>query len=60
MKWLKFPKKRECYRTYDTPSIILLNFRKWFKYGVKTQKLLAQGVWGKICESSVNYIVPNS
>ena len=29
------------------------NFRKWFKYGLKAQKLLAQGVWGKTCESSV-------
>ena len=28
------------------------NFRKWFKYGLKAQKLLAQGVWGKTCESS--------
>ena len=23
--------------------LILLNFRMWFKYGLKTQKLLAQG-----------------
>ena len=22
-----------------------LNFRMWFKYGLKAQKLLAQGVW---------------
>ena len=22
-----------------------LKFRKWFKYGLKAQKLLAQGVW---------------
>ena len=28
-------------------------FRKWLKYGLKAQKLLAQGVWGKTCESSV-------
>lgn len=26
------------------------NFRKWFKNGLKTQKLLAQGVWGKLGE----------
>lgn len=25
------------------------NFRKWFKNGLKTQKLLAQGVWGNTC-----------
>ena len=25
----------------------------WFKNGLKAQKLLAQGVWGKTCESSV-------
>ena len=24
-----------------------------FKYGLKTQKLLAQGVWGKTYESSI-------
>ena len=24
----------------------VLNFRMWFKYGLKAQKLLAQGVWG--------------
>ena len=24
-----------------------------FKYGLKTQKLLAQGVWGKTHESSI-------
>lgn len=24
----------------------LLNFRMWFKYGLKVQKLLDQGVWG--------------
>ena len=24
----------------------MLNFRMWFKYGLKAQKLLAQGVWG--------------
>lgn len=29
------------------------NFRKWFKNGLKTQKLLAQGVWGKTYESSI-------
>ena len=46
----------------------LFNFRKWFKYGLKAQmllaqsngykqhalkgqKLLAQGVWGKTCET---------
>ena len=29
-----------------------LNFRMWFKNGLKAQKLLAQGVWGKTCESS--------
>ena len=27
-----------------------LNFRMWFKYGLKAQKLLAQGVWGKLGE----------
>ena len=25
------------------------NFRKWFKNGLKVQKLLAQGVWGNTC-----------
>ena len=25
----------------------------WFKYGLKAQKLLAQGVWGETCETSV-------
>ena len=30
-----------------------LNFRMRFKYGLKTQKLLAQGVWGKTYESSI-------
>ena len=32
--------------------IYILNFRMLFKYGLKAQKLLAQGVWGKTCESS--------
>lgn len=30
-----------------------LKFRKWFKYGLKVQKLLAQSVWG---ETSVLHI----
>lgn len=25
----------------------------WFKYGLKAQKLLAQGVWGETYETSV-------
>lgn len=25
------------------------NFRKWFKNGLKVQKLLAHGVWGNTC-----------
>lgn len=25
----------------------------WFKYGLKAQMLLAQGVWGETCETSV-------
>ena len=25
----------------------------WFKYGLKVQKLLAQGVWGKTYASSI-------
>ena len=29
---------------------MVLNFRMWFKYGLKAQKLLAQGVWGKLGE----------
>ena len=29
----------------------------WFKNGLKAQKLLAQSMWGKICESFVNFIV---
>ena len=46
-------------------KLIKLKFHIWFKYGLKAQKfqkqhalkgqkLLAQGVWGKTCETSVN------
>ena len=27
-----------------------MNFRMWFKYGLKAQKLLAQGVWGLLAK----------
>ena len=27
----------------------------WFKYGLKAQKLLAQGVWDKTCETFILY-----
>ena len=29
---------------------MVLNFCMWFKNGLKAQKLLAQGVWGKLGE----------
>ena len=31
-------------------NIMVLNFCMWFKNGLKAQKLLAQGVWGKLGE----------
>ena len=54
--------KRGASQTYDTPSLFTtlhrqtlkkLNFRMRFKYGLKAQKLLTQGVWGKTYESSI-------
>ena len=36
-----------------TTDIKKLNFRMRFKYGLKAQKFLAQGVWGKTYESSI-------
>ena len=37
-------KTRGCVKDFDTPSFNLLKFRMWFKYGLKAQKLLAQGI----------------
>ena len=31
-------------------NIMVLYFSMWFKNGLKAQKLLAQGVWGKLGE----------
>ena len=35
--------------------LILLKFRMWFKYGLKAQKLLAQGVWGLLAKLELFY-----
>ena len=34
--------------------LILLKFRMWFKYGLKAQKLLAQGVWGLLAKLNLS------
>ena len=31
-----------------------LKFRMWFKYGLKAQKLLAQGVWGLLAKLNLS------
>ena len=41
------------FTTLHQQTLKKLNFRMRFKYGLKTQKLLAQGVWGKTYESSI-------
>ena len=38
-------KKRKKMTLQNARSSYLLNFRMWFKNGLKAQKLLAQGVW---------------
>ena len=35
----------------------LLNFRLWFKYGLKAQKLLAQGVWRLLVKVQLGYLL---
>ena len=41
------------FTTLHQQTLKKLNFRMRFKYGLKTQKLLAQGVWGKTYASSI-------
>ena len=41
------------FTTLHRQTLKKLNFRMRFKYGLKAQKLLTQGVWGKTYESSI-------
>ena len=41
------------FTTLHRQTLKKLNFRMRFKYGLKAQKLLAQGVWGKTYECSI-------